>query len=92
MGLDLFTLCGIFGAACFIFAYFAALQGLLATADWRFPALNLAGAVFVLVSLYDAWNLPSVILEAFWGTMSLYGLALNLRRRALRPASPSEGP
>jgi hypothetical protein len=30
--------------------------------------------------LFDAWNLASVILEAFWGAMSLYGLVRNLRR------------
>ena len=80
---DLFTLFGIFGAGCFICAYFAALQGLVAPSNWRFPALNLAGALLVLVSLYDAWNLPSVILEAFWGAMSLYGLIRNLRRAAV---------
>jgi hypothetical protein len=80
MELDLFTLCGIIGALCFIAAYFAALQGLLAPTHWRFPALNLVGASLVLVSLFDAWNLPSVILEAFWGAMSLYGLVRNLRR------------
>jgi len=80
MELDLFTVCGIIGAACFITAYFAALQGLLAPTHWRFPALNLVGASLVLVSLFDAWNLPSVILEAFWGAMSLYGLIRNLRR------------
>jgi hypothetical protein len=80
MQVDLFTVCGIVGAACFIAAYFAALQGLVVPTDWRFPALNLLGASLVMASLFDAWNLPSVILEAFWGAMSLYGLVRNLRR------------
>ncbi len=80
MQIDLFTACWIIGAGCFILAYFAALQGWVAPSHWRFPALNLAGAALVLVSLYDAWNLPSVILEVFWGAMSLYGLMRNLRR------------
>jgi hypothetical protein len=92
MAQDLFTVCGIVGACCFIFAYFAALQELIAPADWRFPALNLAGAVLVLISLYDAWNLPSVILEMFWGAMSLYGLTRNLRRLAWRARGASKGP
>ena len=35
----------------------------------------------MLVSLIDAWNLPSVILECFWGTLSVYGLVRSLRRR-----------
>ena len=82
MQLDPFTLTGIAGAGFFVFAYFAALQGWVQPTHWRFPALNLAGATLVLVSLYDAWNLPSVILEVFWGAMSLYGLVRNLLRAA----------
>ncbi|MFO1028174.1 MAG: hypothetical protein U1E70_23585 [Acetobacteraceae bacterium] len=81
MVLDPFTLCGIIGTGCIIFAYFAALQGWVAATHWHFPALNLAGAAMVLVSLYDAWNLPSVLLESFWGVMSLYGLARSVRGR-----------
>jgi hypothetical protein len=79
MELDPFTACGIAGAACFIVAYFAAVQGWVRPADWRFPAANLIGAVLLLVSLYDQWNLPSVVIECFWAAISLYGL-LRLRR------------
>jgi hypothetical protein len=74
MGFDLYIACGIVGAGCFIGAYFATLQGWLEATRWQFPALNLVGATMVLVSLIDAWNLPSVILECFWGAISLYGL------------------
>ena len=72
--MDPFTACGIVGAGCFIVAYFATVQGWLDANGWRFPALNLLGASLVLVSLLDAWNLPSVILECFWGMISVYGL------------------
>ena len=58
---------GIVGAFCFIGTYFATLQGWLERSNWRFPAINLLGAALVLVSLTDAWNLPSVVLECFWG-------------------------
>jgi hypothetical protein len=77
---DLYTAIGIVGAGCFIVSYFGTLQGWLDPADWRFPAVNLAGAILVLISLIDAWNLPSVVLECFWGSISVYGLARNLRR------------
>jgi hypothetical protein len=80
MGFDPYIGCGIVGAGCFIASYFATLQGWLAPSDWRFPAINLAGAVLVLVSLIDAWNLPSVVLECFWGTISIYGLVRSWRR------------
>jgi hypothetical protein len=48
--------------------------------DWRFPAANLAGALLLLVSLYDQWNLPSVVIECFWAAISLYGLSRARRR------------
>ncbi|WP_158930967.1 CBU_0592 family membrane protein [Acidisphaera sp. S103] len=79
MGFDPYIVCGIVGAGGFILAYFATLQGWLAPSDWRFPAVNLLAASLVLVSLIRAWNLPSVILECFWGAISLYGLVRNLR-------------
>jgi len=82
MGFDPYIACGIVGASCFIGAYFATLQGWLDVNRWRFPAVNLLGASLVLVSLIDAWNLPSVILECFWGAISVYGVARALRRQA----------
>jgi hypothetical protein len=80
MNFDPYTVLGILGAACFVAAYFGTLQGWLDPAGWRFPAVNLLGASLVLVSLMDAWNLPSVVLELFWAAISIYGLARNLRR------------
>jgi hypothetical protein len=80
MEFDPYIAAGIVGAGCFIFAYFATVQGWLEPTDWRFPAVNLMGAVLVLVSLIDAWNLPSVVLECFWGAISIYGLVRCLKR------------
>ncbi len=77
---DPFTWFGIAGSACFIFSYFATLRGWLAPEGWRFPAVNLLGATLVLTSFIDAWNTPSVILECFWATISIWGLVRALRR------------
>lgn len=81
MGIDPYTVCGVFGAGCFIVSYFANVQGWMQASDWRFPAINLLGAVMVLVSFIDAWNLPSVVLECFWGAISVYGLVRYWRGR-----------
>jgi hypothetical protein len=80
MEFDPFTVCGLVGTACFVLAYFATLQEWIAPSDWRFPAINLLGAALVLTSLIDAWNLPSVVLECFWGAISIYGLVRSARR------------
>ncbi len=80
MEFNLFTACGLAGASCFIFSYFATLQGWLAPEGWRLPALNLLGAAMVLISLTVAWNLPSVMLECFWGALSLYGVIRAIGR------------
>ena len=42
--------------------------------DARFHGCNLAGALMVLLSLIDHWNLPVFILELCWGAISIYGL------------------
>ncbi len=72
--LDLPTIAGFIGAAIIIVAYFANQTGRLRSDDWRFPLANLAGAVLILASLLTQWNFPSVVIEAFWIAISLYGL------------------
>lgn len=79
MEFDPYIVCGLIGTACFVVAYFATLQGWMSASDWRFPAVNLMGALLVMVSLIDAWNLPSVVLECFWGAISIYGLVRSVR-------------
>jgi hypothetical protein len=86
MEFDPYIACGIAGACCFVAAYFATLRGWMSAQGWVFPATNLVGATLVLVSLLEAWNLPSVILECFWAAISLYGLLRGLREgRKNRP-------
>jgi hypothetical protein len=36
-------------------------QSLKKTEDWRYPLVNLVGAVLILLSLIAAWNLPAAI-------------------------------
>jgi hypothetical protein len=74
MSLDVYRAIGLVGAAIFVVAYFANQAHWLSSQDWRFPAANLAGALLILVSLFGEWNLPSVVIEAFWAAISLYGL------------------
>ena len=83
MNLELADVIGLVGSALFI--------GAFAYANWAdelnkllFNALNLAGAILLLVSLSVTFNLAAFVLEAAWGAIALAGLvaALRTRRRA----------
>ena len=69
---------GFAGAAAIVAAYFANQQRWLRSEDWRYPFANLVGAALILVSLFYEWNFPSVVIEIFWITISLYGMAKAL--------------
>jgi hypothetical protein len=78
---DVFTLAGLAGTAILVAAYFANQIGRLPSDDWWFPFANLVGACLIMASLLVQWNLPSVVIEAFWIAISLYGLARQARLR-----------
>jgi hypothetical protein len=77
---DPYTAAGFVGVALIVAVYFANQQDWLGSADWRFPAANLAGSLLILASLCTAWNLPSAVIEVIWAAISLYGLSRRLRR------------
>jgi hypothetical protein len=81
---------GLIGSGMVIVAYFANQQGWMSASGWRYSALNLAGALLILASLYAEWNMPSAVIEAFWAAISVYGLVRALTRgkleRSLGPA------
>ena len=73
---------GLAGVVLFLTAYAGAQTGHLN--PQRAPALlmNLVGAVLVLASMLEAFNLASFVLEAAWGLVALYGLVkLALTRK-----------
>ena len=82
MSLDPFTLAGVAGTALIVGAYFANQQGWVDAHDWRFPLVNLFGALLILASFAVVWNLPAAVMELFWAAISVYGLTRTLRRRA----------
>ncbi|MBA4779501.1 MAG: hypothetical protein A2792_03675 [Sphingomonadales bacterium RIFCSPHIGHO2_01_FULL_65_20] len=52
-----------------------------------FNAINLAGAILLLISLSVHFNLAAVILETAWGLIALSGIISALRAR--REGKPS---
>lgn len=84
MASDLPTFVGLAGVALILGAYFYNQQRWLSSEDWRFPLVNLIGSCLILVSLWDQWNWPSVVIEVSWAAISLWGLARGRLTRAAR--------
>ena len=79
--MSLLQIGGLVGVVLFLAAYAGAQTGHLS--PQKLPALlmNLVGAVLVLLSMLEAFNLASFVLEAAWGVIAVYGLVqLALKR------------
>jgi hypothetical protein len=72
---------GYLGAATIVVGYFLNQRGVLRSDGWRYPAINLAGSLLVMVSLLQTLNPPSVVIEVFWSAISVYGIQRSLRAR-----------
>lgn len=86
---DWATLVGLLGTTCIIGAY-----AYLTWNDEPNPFIlhgtNLAGAAFLTVSLAVHTNVASLVLEAFWASIAIYGLtkAYLRRKQALSRPEP----
>ena len=77
-GLDWASWVGFIGTACIIGAY-----GYLTIKDAPNPFVlhgtNLMGAALLTVSLLVHTNWPSLVLEAFWAAIAIFGIAKAVR-------------
>ena len=82
--LDIYSMIGFVGMACIIAAYFY-----LTWKDEPNPFIlhgtNLVGAALLTVSLLVHTNLPSLVLEAFWAAIAIWGLWKAFRSRKAAP-------
>lgn len=72
---------GLLGTAMILGAFALLQAGRLSGTGLPYQLLNLFGALGVLVSLWEAFNLPVFLLETAWIAISLYGIARTLRDR-----------
>nr|WP_167072037.1 hypothetical protein [Sphingomonas vulcanisoli] len=69
---------GLIGSAVFIAGYLY--SNIAKTIDFRlFNAINLLGALLLIVSLLVHFNLASMVLEIAWGLIAAFGLIKALR-------------
>lgn len=55
--------------------------------DLSYSLLNLVGAIFILFSLLDSWNIAAFIIELAWMMMSLFGVYKWFISAKLKPSS-----
>lgn len=82
MTLSVYQVIGLLAPVMFLYAYAMVSLGRWQSTELRFHLLNLLGAVFILISLIEQWNLPVCFLEVCWGSISLYGIWKARRARA----------
>lgn len=70
---------GFAGMACIIFAY-AYITGSKAPNAYVQHGVNLLGAMLLAVSLTVNTNMPSMVLEAFWAAIAIWGLVKAARK------------
>jgi len=72
---------GTAGVFCILLAYFLMQTDKISSKGIKYSAINLTGAILILISLYRHWNLPSAIIEVCWIAISVYGIYKALKKR-----------
>ena len=76
---------GIIGVGLYMSAYASLQSGLLQGRTYAYSLLNLVAASCVLISLTEHFNMSAAIIQTFWITVSLIGIArLYLVNNAIR--------
>lgn len=73
--------CGVMGFVLLIGSYFALQEKWLTVEGLTYSFINLWVAILLGISLYFRPNYASIIVEIFWGLISLYGLIKNGYRK-----------
>jgi hypothetical protein len=75
---------GTLGVFVIVVTYLLLQLGRIKSEQLIYSLLNGLGAAFILISLYYEFNLPSVIVEAFWLVISIFGILKYLVKRPER--------
>lgn len=78
---QLATAIGFLGVGVILLAYYLLTAGKLAADNWRYPVLNIAGTLGIVVSLLVQFNLPSMVTQLMWIAVSIIGLMRIARKR-----------
>ena len=76
-----YDIIGTFGVGVIVVTYLLLQLGRIKSEQLVYSLLNGVGAALILISLYYDFNLPSVIVEAFWLVISIFGILKYLVAR-----------
>ena len=82
--------CGYLGVATYIGSYTALQTGFVRGRSFAYIMANLTAASLVLVSLINAYNQASALIQITWVCISLYGLARLYSQKRRLVFSPEE--
>lgn len=68
------SLIGYVGVVIVLITYALLASGRLSNNDWRYPVLNIVGTLGIVVSLFEQWNLPSMVSQLVWIAISIVGI------------------
>ncbi len=89
--MSLFEFIGVAGFLSYI-ASFALLQlQVISGNGYLYPFLNVLGAGLVLISLMDAFNLASLLIQVSWIVIGIGGMSLKFWTEMRKP-KPSQRP
>ena len=70
-----YDIIGTLGVFVFLLSYYLLQSGKIETEKgYTYSLLNILGATFVLISLTNTFNLPSLVSQMCWILLSFYGL------------------
>lgn len=74
---------GLIGVGLLLLSYLLLQLNKIGSNSISYSVLNILGSGFIFYSLFYAWNLPAVVIEICWLSISVFGLikAINLKFR-----------
>ncbi len=81
-GLSVFDIFGLLGFAGYLCSFGALQFGLLDGNGKTYAWTNVLAASFVLISLYDAFNLASALIQVSWIVIGYFGIVRRSGQRA----------
>ncbi|TAE80044.1 MAG: hypothetical protein EAZ74_05585 [Alphaproteobacteria bacterium] len=79
--MSIYEFIGYTGTLILVICYLLIQSGRWDPQELRVPLCNGIGASFILVSLYEQPNMPSIVIELIWMSISVYGILRCIRKK-----------